>query len=101
MKKLIILIFLKKIRIRQSSQINQRLQARSSAAGTVSIVSSTFKQTDPMSHVSNNQEAVRNTIIVHMSLEMVFEGLNHFFKLLTKKLSQESQVLAWNKVTGL
>lgn len=47
-----------------------------------------------MSHASNNQEAVRNVIIVHMCLEMGFEWLNHFFKLLTKKLNQESQVLA-------
>lgn len=38
-----------------------------------------------MSHVANNQEAVRNAIIFHMHLEMVFEWLNHFFKLLTKK----------------
>lgn len=83
-----------KNKTRQSSQINQRLQATSSAAGTVSIMSSTFKQTDPMSHVSNNQGAVRNAIIVHMSSEMFFEWLNHFFKLLTKKLNQESRVVA-------
>lgn len=47
-----------------------------------------------MSHVSNNQGAVRNAIIVHMSSEMFFEWLNHFFKLITKKLNQESQVVA-------